>query len=592
MSKTSHLYRRGNVLYFRLSVPHRYRSILHVCEFTQSLRTQSRQVAIPAAYTLAAKAKTLFLSIDTMINNDLTDDEINAIINKLDREDREASTKKTDELITELAWHEMEASKKKTLDDYRNDFLNSIEGECERDDIEASKKNSYDDSIQKLITDNKFSIDALEDSYKEELELITIKVKASAFETIKSMTLIGASTAQQATIIEKPIDNKAPMLSAAYNDFLKDRTANKKKLGTFGNLFIKGYLGDKQIDLITQKEVNEFFRLLVNVAGGRGGSSDADNKLNIHERVTDAEKNNNLLMSPDTFKNTYVGSAGQFFKYLKLRYEDYAPLVSVGHINYKDFGGLRERGENKQRSLWTKEVAILMDCKPMKDYSKSIKESHRFWLPMIGLFTGARVNEICQLNPQSDITKDEKSGIWYFNLTDDGAGVGVEKSHKNDHSKRKVPIHAKLIECGLLDYLDKVKTLKHDRIFNRFKPKAGKASYYAEEFFRKYLKDIGLYDNNTKGKNVLGMHCLRGTFISHTVKGLMSSGDSRKQALSKIQPIVGHADGLADENGKDLSVTAGYIDEDILYSVSDNLESLKVIIEALDYEISFPILNS
>jgi integrase len=228
----------------------------------------------------------------------------------------------------------------------------------------------------------------------------------------------------------------------------------------------------------------------------------------------------------------------------------------------------------------------------MANFANSSKESHKFWLPMIGLFTGARVNEICQLNPQKDVIQDEKTGIWYFNLTDDDAGVGVEKSHKNEHSMRKVPIHSKLIESGFLNYLDKVRALKHDRIFVGFKPKSGKASYYAEYFFREYLKHIGLYDNVTIGKNVLGMHCLRGTFISHTVRGLMSSGDSRKQALSKIQPIVGHADGLADENGKDLSVTAGYIDEDILYSVSDNLESLKVIIEALDYEISFPILNS
>ena len=233
-----------------------------------------------------------------------------------------------------------------------------------------------------------------------------------------------------------------------------------------------------------------------------------------------------------------------------------------------------------------------MNDRTMANFANSSKESHKFWLPMIGLFTGARVNEICQLNPQRDVIQDEKTCVWYFNLTDDDAGVGVEKSHKNEHSMRKVPIHSKLIESGFLNYLDKVRALKHGRIFLGFKPKAGKASYYAEEFFRKYLKNIGLYDNNTKGKNVLGMHCLRGTFISHTVRGLMSSGDSRKQALSKIQPIVGHADGLADENGKDLSVTAGYIDEDILYSVSDNLESLKVIIEALDYEISFPILNS
>jgi integrase len=552
MSKTSHLYRRGNTLYFRLSVPDRFRSILHVSELTQSLRTQSRQVAIPAAYRLAGEAKQLFLHIDSLM---IDFDEIN------------------DNLLCEL----LEAS-----------------------EVVGKKKKSVD-SLQMLLQKKKhsFAMDTLKERYEEdkerhekELEIVRIKAKADAYDKLTTITIIGASTTQQAPIAEKPKDNKAPMLSAAYDEFLEGHPTNKKKLGSFGNLFIKGYLGDKKINLITQKEVNGFFKLLVKVAGGRGGNSDAYNKLNIHQRIIDAKDNNNVLMSPDTFKNTYVGSARQFFKYLKLHYEDYAPLLDVEHINYKDFGGLRESGDHKQRSLRLDEVTKLMNCPLMDGQSKNFKDSHKFWLPMIGLFTGARVNEICQLNPQADVLQDEKSGIWYFNLTDESAGVGIEKSHKNNHSKHKVPIHSKLIECGFLDYLDKVKALKHDRIFNGFKPKAGKASYYAEEFFRKYLKNTGLYDNVTIGRNVLGMHCLRGTFMSHTVRGLMLFGDSRKQALSKIQPIVGHADDLNDEDGKDLSITAGYVDMDILESASDNLEKLKVIIEALDYKVAFPMANA
>ena len=464
-------------------------------------------------------------------------------------------------------------------DEIDDNLLSEILKEIEASEVVGKSKRAGD-SLKDLMAKKKHDIKKDQRHEKElaALEALQIKEKADILDKLLIMGNFGASTIQQAPIAEKPKDNKAPMLSVAYDEFLKGHHANKKKLGSFGNLFIERYLDDKKINLITQKEVNEFFRLLVKVAGGRGGNTDAYNKLDIHQRIIDAKDNNKVLMSPDTFKNTYVGSARQFFKYLKLHYEDYAPLLDVEHINYKDFGGLRESGDHKQRSLRLDEVTKLMNCPLMDGQSKNFKDSHKFWLPMIGLFTGARVNEICQLNPQADVLQDEKSGIWYFNLTDESAGVGIEKSHKNNHSKHKVPIHSKLIECGFLDYLDKVKALKHDRIFNGFKPKAGKASYYAEEFFRKYLKNTGLYDNVTIGRNVLGMHCLRGTFMSHTVRGLMLFGDSRKQALSKIQPIVGHADDLNDEDGKDLSITAGYVDMDILESASDNLEKLKVII--------------
>ena len=173
-------------------------------------------------------------------------------------------------------------------------------------------------------------------------------------------------------------------------------------------------------------------------------------------------------------------------------------------------------------------------------------------------------------------------------MTSEEAGADIKKSLKNDHSKRKVPIHSKLIECGFLKYLARVKALGHDRIFNGFKPKSGKASYYAESFFREYLRSVHLYDDKTIGRNVLGMHCIRSSFMTHLVNGLEKSGVNGKQALSKIQPIVGHCDGLSDENGKDLSITNGYVDRTILDSSQANLSELREIIEFLNYDIEFP----
>ena len=50
-----------------------------------------------------------------------------------------------------------------------------------------------------------------------------------------------------------------------------------------------------------------------------------------------------------------------------------------------------------------------------------------------------------------------------------------------------------------------------------------------------------------------------------------------------------YSEGVTDENGKDLSVTAGYIDRAILEAINDNLTELKNIIEALDYGVVFPM---
>lgn len=538
MSKTSHLYRRGNTLYFRLSVPDRFRTILKVSEFTQSLRTQERKVAIPVSYKLAAEAKSLFLHLDSlMIDDELTNDELRALV-----------------------------------------------AECEElDRKEAAKSKSADISMRFTLLKKQHEIrtQAAEDRHQEELDAMRIKTKAEAYDKITSLTFVGAPATQQTPTVEKMVDSKAPLLSVVYDDFLKGHPTNQSKLETFKKLFV-GFAGAKKIDQLSQIEVNEFFFLLVKCGGGRGGNTDAYNLLNIHERVALAEKNGDVLMGLGTFKNTYVGAATQFFKWLSIKHAGVAPVLTTAHISYKDFGGLRAKGELKQRALKIAEIERLTS-----GFVVNKKTEHQYWLMMLGLFTGGRVNEICQLNPQHDIILDTVSGIWFFNLTNESAGAGIEKSHKNDGSKRRVPIHSKLVECGFLEYFERIKALGHDRIFIKFKPKAGKASYYAEGFFRDYLKKVRLHDDKTIGRMVLGMHSVRGSFMSHLVNCLIAAGMSRKQATSKIQPLVGHADGLNDENGGDLTQTDGYIDNEIVGDLSGDLVELKAIIEVLAYGIGF-----
>lgn len=45
---------------------------------------------------------------------------------------------------------------------------------------------------------------------------------------------------------------------------------------------------------------------------------------------------------------------------------------------------------------------------------------------------------------------------------------------------------------------------------------------------------------------------------------------------------------MIDENGRDLSTTAGYVDQSIVADANDSLVELKDIIEVLDYGVEFP----
>lgn len=70
-----------------------------------------------------------------------------------------------------------------------------------------------------------------------------------------------------------------------------------------------------------------------------------------------------------------------------------------------------------------------------------------YWIPLIGLYTGARMEEIGQLT-RSDIR--QTGDVWYFHISNEGE----ETSVKNKNSNRDVPIHPELIRLGFLKYVE------------------------------------------------------------------------------------------------------------------------------------------
>ncbi|KVF78907.1 hypothetical protein WS75_06425 [Burkholderia sp. FL-7-2-10-S1-D7] len=70
-----------------------------------------------------------------------------------------------------------------------------------------------------------------------------------------------------------------------------------------------------------------------------------------------------------------------------------------------------------------------------------------YWVPLLGLYTGARIEELCQLAP-GDVF--EESGHWCIRFVNDEAeGQRV----KNAGSVRRIPLHAELIRLGFLEYV-------------------------------------------------------------------------------------------------------------------------------------------
>ena len=166
------------------------------------------------------------------------------------------------------------------------------------------------------------------------------------------------------------------------------------------------------------------------------------------------------------------------------------------------------------------------------------KHPHRWWCPLIALYTGARINEIAQLKV-ADIVQDH--GVWCFSVQktvdEDLAQSGGRRSRQSIKSKsamRKVPIHASLIQAGFLDFLADMKACGHPRLFPHLSAgvstKTGDVNgRYSQAFvnqFAAYLKGLGF------GKGI-GSHAFR--------QLLATDLDAKGVRVEHIALITGHA---------------------------------------------------
>ena len=95
----------------------------------------------------------------------------------------------------------------------------------------------------------------------------------------------------------------------------------------------------------------------------------------------------------------------------------------------------------------------------------SVRDEEEWWLFRIGLYTGARLGEICPLTKADLLTLD---GVPVLHIRED-AETG--KRVKNRGSVRKVPLHQQLIADGILDW---IASREGDALFTMPSPVASK----------------------------------------------------------------------------------------------------------------------
>ena len=318
--------------------------------------------------------------------------------------------------------------------------------------------------------------------------------------------------------ISQPIQKPSIPLAQAVEEYIaENRTANSwgattmdKKTAHLATL-VEALGEEKQTRAISDQDAIDVKKIIAAMPKNRQ-KMPATRGLSLREAIAvpGAAKIDTVTI------NYYLGTYHTFFEW----------VVSNKYADQNLFLGIKvaspSRKPGTDRKPFTNEALKIMYRELTGNDMALVKSQSNKWATLIAMFTGARLNEVCQLQ-LADLKQE--GDIWYFNMTDEGEG---NKRLKTAASHRKVPVHAELLRLGLIEYRDRIASRNGRRLFPdyAYNEKAGYGRTLGRWFNDVFLVKLGL-----KAKS----------FVFHSFRHSMVSQLAQANVQEPIyQCIVGH----------------------------------------------------
>lgn len=352
----------------------------------------------------------------------------------------------------------------------------------------------------------------------------------------------GKSTAPQSVNLKELIDlyKKEVSLKDAWRE-----STRVKNEGVF-NIILE-LLGNIDIAEIDAKRMLQFFEDMKSYPSNRNKGRYAGKSLAQIRQMKDVKP---LAPSSVNYNMTLMSSILIFAQKKNLGVtQNFAEGLQV-KIEVKDSEQQAEYSKADIESMF-RELAKI----------RKLVQPERFWIPFLALYSGARLNELCQLYVEDIIEKDGIPCIAITAATDD-------KATKNRQSERTVPIHPVIIKLGFMKYVESMQG-RHERLWPNLKFKRGN---YKEDFgkwFNRTLQNKYIAEGERKS-----FHSLRHSFINFFVQRI------DKVPLHILKSMVGHLD---DGKGKDITLQR--------YGKELEPRVLLKTLKMLDYGVDFGLLE-
>jgi len=189
-------------------------------------------------------------------------------------------------------------------------------------------------------------------------------------------------------------------------------------------------IGDIPITAVTKSVVRDYKQTLLSYPANRHKGKRKEKTL---EQLLEE---GSVSISLETVRNV-MGRVSSFFNW----------LVKQGYREDNPFSGVAPRrvhSARSERSPFTDDdLRLLFGTAIYRD--KDYAHDWQYWLPLLGLYTGARLEELCQLKGDDFKVSD---GCHYIDIHGEG---DTHNRVKTPSSVRKIPVHSELLKLGILD---------------------------------------------------------------------------------------------------------------------------------------------
>ena len=285
------------------------------------------------------------------------------------------------------------------------------------------------------------------------------------------------------------------------------------------------YIGDIPAMEVTEDDIHNWLDAVVKMPSRMPV---ADRALTFTERLAKYGEIEGGKISATTVKKQLgaLQAILGFGKRKRLIVRDVSKGIAVDGYTKSQGKGRRTFLDSEIAALFT--APLFLNPADWRIAGAAVSDSTMFWLLLIGLTSGARLEEIGQA-AIADVRRDEH--VTYIDIDNYDSDANEEtdnKSVKTDGSRRLVPVHDMVIACGFHLYIEALRNAGHRELFPDLSANIfGKRTQAASQRINRFI------DRQVSGDRRLVYHSLR-----HTFKNRGRTADVQEMVLNQL---CGHA---------------------------------------------------